>query len=700
MANSIICLSCGLIVSEYEIENRTHKCKRVDNYDSLLKCLEKHKEDVRLYKAREERKEKLYKEKYGDQFVQINQNTSSNMTPERLNELIEFWKKESASAATSREAKNQMDLRKNSKKRKSHTSIIILSIVTIIALAIFIPILKSHRNAQPTPTISAFLVPIISPSPKPTPSPTVTPPPNPAASPTPTPTPTPVLSASPTPSSSPTPYLTPTPTPTPSPTPTPTPPPFDLNAAFSLDSRSMKEFNLVNVIDANQSSNTKVNITFKSTYPVSFILRNPIAVVVFRETLVDSSAFSFIPDVKGIYKITFDNSIFHLSTNITIKGEVISGKNVPPQGVIFTFGTESLLYTTPLVPFSIPTPTPIIIYIQPPTLIPIPAPPVSPAPTNSAKQQELVSFMLNLLNNDRRVAGLAPVVLGNNVAAQKHAEDRLIADYLSHWGRDGMKPYMRYTLVGGYNYEAENGFVTRANQYINNIEDPFYFRDPKVMLEEAEKSLMNSPGHSVNILNKWHKEVNLGIAYIRGTLHLVQQFEGDYIRFITLPNIENGILIMAGETLEGFVLDNIQIWYDPLPHSLTVAQLEQTYVYNSGIPVAFIRPPPGQNAYYPTNQTSYSYTTAGPDPYLISPITTLATPNPSGIQPYYPEVTHNVNVLWIDAANWSIYGRSFSVKADLNKIISSTGKGVYTIVIWAKIGTESKNLTNYSIWIK
>lgn len=90
MANSIICLSCGAIVSEYEIEKGTHRCKRVDYYDNLLLWLEKHREDFRLYIAREEMKAKLYIEKYGNQFVQ----TSSSITPEKLNALIEQWKKE------------------------------------------------------------------------------------------------------------------------------------------------------------------------------------------------------------------------------------------------------------------------------------------------------------------------------------------------------------------------------------------------------------------------------------------------------------------------------------------------------------------------------------------------------------------------------------------------------------------------------
>ena len=51
--------------------------------------------------------------------------------------------------------------------------------------------------------------------------------------------------------------------------------------------------------------------------------------------------------------------------------------------------------------------------------------------------------MLTLINRDREANGLAPVILGTNTAAQSHAEEELANGYISHWGMDGMKPYMR-----------------------------------------------------------------------------------------------------------------------------------------------------------------------------------------------------------------------------------------------------------------
>ena len=90
------------------------------------------------------------------------------------------------------------------------------------------------------------------------------------------------------------------------------------------------------------------------------------------------------------------------------------------------------------------------------------------------------------------------MTLGNNTAAQKHAEEELANGYISHWGMDGMKPYMRYTLAGGFNYEAENlsgpAILVKGVNYETS--------SPWQLLDEAETGLMESPGHRANILDK------------------------------------------------------------------------------------------------------------------------------------------------------------------------------------------------------
>ena len=69
--------------------------------------------------------------------------------------------------------------------------------------------------------------------------------------------------------------------------------------------------------------------------------------------------------------------------------------------------------------------------------------------------------MLELINIAREDAGVPPVALGDNDAAQLHAESALANCFGSHWGIDGLKPYMRYSLAGGYQSNGENGLGPR-----------------------------------------------------------------------------------------------------------------------------------------------------------------------------------------------------------------------------------------------
>jgi uncharacterized protein YkwD len=347
----------------------------------------------------------------------------------------------------------------------------------------------------------------------------------------------------------------------------------------------------------------------------------------------------------------------------------------------------------PLVPAASPSAIP-----NPPAPTPSPPPAVSipkeaPAPAPS----ELTQYILDLINADRQAAGLTPVSPGSNVAAQKHSEDLLANSYLAHWGTDGMKPYMRYTLADGFNYEGENVYRTWTIRSGNR--DPLYRRDPVQMLAEAEKSLMDSPGHRRNILDKWHKKVNIGIAYDSDGLCLVQQFEGDYISFDQLPALQDGVLSLSGATRAGFTVDQIQVWYDQLPHPLTLGQLDKTYTYSLGKPAVFIRPPPPPRSYYTESVSTFSREVY-PDPYNIPPNTPRLPQSGASTLETLPSSRVAETVRWVDATQWNISGDSFAIRADLSQIVTDFGPGVYTVVIWTDAGDESLDLTNYSIFIR
>ena len=67
--------------------------------------------------------------------------------------------------------------------------------------------------------------------------------------------------------------------------------------------------------------------------------------------------------------------------------------------------------------------------------------------------------MLALINDVREEAGVEPVVLGDNNAAQAYAEIALTDCVDSYWGLDGVMPEVRYSLAGGYQLIHENRWI-------------------------------------------------------------------------------------------------------------------------------------------------------------------------------------------------------------------------------------------------
>ena len=317
---------------------------------------------------------------------------------------------------------------------------------------------------------------------------------------------------------------------------------------------------------------------------------------------------------------------------------------------------------------------------------------VSPTKETDAIKSEslhdLKLYLLGLLNNDRASAGLSALQLGTNSAAQVHAEEMIKHSYVSHWGLDGLKPYMRFTRAGGVNYSAENAAgitsppVPGANYREINV---------TVELWKIEKGFMDSAGHRANILDPLHKKVNLGIA-CELTCAVVQQFEGDYIEFEQPPQLTAGLFSVAGRLSDDFELSGIQIWYDRPPHRLTLGQLDRTRCYNTGEkPVVFLRKPLPSGQSYLSDLEPYSWDNCS-NPYEVSSdVQRLDSPPPASTN---RESTIPPSVI---ADLWEIDDGTFHVRADLTLIISDNGSGIYTVLIWGENGGDPVPLTYYSL---
>ena len=347
---------------------------------------------------------------------------------------------------------------------------------------------------------------------------------------------------------------------------------------------------------------------------------------------------------------------------------------------------------------SAPTPTP----GPAATLIPTPTPSPTPIAPPDQRYHRYKVYMLELINKERVNAGVGPVTLGNNIAAQLHAESSLANCFSSHWGVDGLKPYMRYSLAGGYQSNSENWY---GSKYCIKASDGYRaLGSIESTIREMMESLMDSPGHRRSILDKWHKKVNIGLAWDTYNLVGLQHFEGEYVEFDALPGITDGILTLSGRAINGLHFSNkddlgLQIFYDPPPHTLTRGQISRTYCYDYGLQIAGLR------SYYWTSDQYSSTHTPCADPYDVSP--GAAPPRSADEAREFWERAYAasqapalqiITVPWLTASEWTAAGTDFSVTADIGDLLSKYGPGVYTILLWGKVGGEDVPISQYSIF--
>ena len=317
------------------------------------------------------------------------------------------------------------------------------------------------------------------------------------------------------------------------------------------------------------------------------------------------------------------------------------------------------------------------------------------------------AYMLDLINEERKDRGLAPVVLGNNVAAQLHAEELSEGCFVSHWGLDGLKPYIRYSLAGGYQSNVENVF--------GNIYCPRWYSiyailsDEQQDIRDAMDGWMDSPGHRDAILDPWVRKVNIGIDRSSRNFAAVQHFEGDYVEYAHLPNIKGDVLTVTGQLKNGISLDGddslaVVISYDPPPRELTRGQVARTKCYDGGTPVAIVRKPPPQGRRYRVEET-YESVEFCPDPRDVAP--DVPVPDSLGeAEDVWQEasdaserrILRTVPIMRITASRWVANMNAFSVRANIVALTNRHGPGVYTVSILAESGGEDVSISDYSIF--
>ena len=554
-----------------------------------------------------------------------------------------------------------------------------------------------------------------------------------------TPTPAPVVvyvADTPTPTVTPTPpvpttvVLAPTATPTPQPTPSPTAEPtataVPIPTSVPLPEYSIDDVGVKLAAVSDGVFNVDLSVSFRNVSagagrgPVELLMSvdgsEPELVTVIpslatgeSETFVFSREFS-----PGRYTVTFTAGDARMEVPMDV-APATAALVVPTPTPAATATPEPTETPTPH-PTATLTPAPI------PTATPIHEPTSTPHPTPTAPAQVIASesdvaphlrhleykqYMLELINEERTRAGLGTVVLGENDAAQLHAEATLEHCFSSHWGVDGLKPYMRYSLAGGYQSNAENG--SGSGYCIVGSDGYMALGNIEWEVREAMEGWMGSPGHRRNILRPWHRKINIGLAWDRYNFRAYQHFEGDYVEYSQLPAVEGAFLSMSGSVKNGVRITEdrdlgVQVYYDPPPHPLTRGQLSRTYCYDSGIQIAGLRPPLPENWSYSSDEFT-TKSSPCPDPYDV-PADAPAPQSPYEAREFWKAAydasqSRNETTMtlpWITATEWHVEEQSFSVVVDLGEIIKQRGDGVYTVLVWGMMAEERAVISQYSIF--
>ncbi|GEM_PF-850733 len=226
-------------------------------------------------------------------------------------------------------------------------------------------------------------------------------------------------------------------------------------------------------------------------------------------------------------------------------------------------------------------------------------------PASGPSLDQLKEYALQKINQDRAKFGLPPVKLSSNMAAQAHADDLLKSRYYAtHWTTDGMKPYMRYTVYKGTGYVAQNVYTDSiftstdnlascANDSDVGMQKINPFND--VVTGESEMMYNDSEccqnGHRDNILDKYHTDVSIGIAYDDYYFAMVQNFENNYIQYNSPITTDNKTIQFFGtKTFPSADIYGVDIYYDPLPTPAVYYKDRDMSYYDEGNYTASVYP--------------------------------------------------------------------------------------------------------------
>lgn len=195
------------------------------------------------------------------------------------------------------------------------------------------------------------------------------------------------------------------------------------------------------------------------------------------------------------------------------------------------------------------------------------------------------SQLLTLVNEERANAWVGNLKLDDlacNVAAQ-HALDMVQGVFLSHWGRDGRKPYHRYSFAGGTDATEENDSAADHDDGPAGAED--ISRDLILMHRSMYEERPPNDGHRKTMLAPQHTHVGFGVGAEGSHVRLTELYVARYVTIDRYPTKQRpgGGFILSGRVLDPrYTVQGIDVCYEPLPSPPDIAWLRVPRPY--GLP--------------------------------------------------------------------------------------------------------------------
>lgn len=202
--------------------------------------------------------------------------------------------------------------------------------------------------------------------------------------------------------------------------------------------------------------------------------------------------------------------------------------------------------------------------------------------TDAERFAELRENLFQMVNEERAVARV-PLLKMDDLAtrvATSHATEMAAYEFVSHWGRDGLKPYHRYSFAGGSDATQEN--VSAAdNTWSNKLSD--LKQDTSYLHLRMYQETPPNDGHRKTILAPQHTHVGFGIALEKLRLRVVELFVARYVEVPPLSRVmkPGSEFVFAAKMLKReHTLNHVEVFYEPsLPKPPDLSWLREPRSY-------------------------------------------------------------------------------------------------------------------------